>query len=392
MPKKRNNNELAQVEKIEKELKQFKSKLNRSEIALKVSEEKYKNLLERSSDIIYVHQDGKIVLASNACTFLFGAKNSEEVIGKDVIEDIVHPDYREVVKKRIKKILKKGEEVGFLEEKIIKFNGEIINIDVCAVPFSYNGKPAIKVYARDITKIKKAEDELRKSHENLQNLSTYLQTIQEKERLRISREIHDELGQLLTVLKIEVQNLKKKNQNNKKDLMDDLDNILSLIDIIIHRVKTISYQLRPPLLDHFGLYPAIEWQIKEFEESTGIHCKVKLNPENITLDSELSISIFRVLQEALTNIARHSKATKVEVSINKIDSKLTMKIVDNGIGIPEEKISDTKSLGIINIKERISHFQGFVKISGQEGKGTTVFVKIPLTKKGELYDQSNNSR
>ncbi|MDL1966202.1 MAG: PAS domain-containing sensor histidine kinase [Candidatus Desulfofervidus auxilii] len=370
--------DLSKVEKIVKELKQLKANLEKFETFLRKSEEKYKNLLERSSDIIFVHQDGKIVLASNACAFLLGARKPEELIGRDLLEEIVHPDYKEIVRKRVKKIIEKGEEVGFLEEKIIKLNGEIIDIDVCAVPFSYKGRPAVKVYARDITKRKRAEEELRRSHQNLHNLSTYLQRVLEEERARISREIHDELGQLLTVLKIEIRKLKERILKDKGEFSDELETIKNLIDIIINRTRTISYQLRPPLLDHVGLYAAIEWQIEEFQRTTGIKCKLKMNPGNITLDKEFSIALFRVLQEALTNVARHSGASNVNVVINKIGCKLVMRITDNGIGISQEKISDSKSLGIISIKERISYLGGSVKIYGKENSGTTVLVTIPL--------------
>jgi two-component system sensor histidine kinase UhpB len=342
--------------------------------------------LGRSSDIIFVHQNGKIVLASKACAALLGAQNPKELIGKDLLNDVVHPDYRKIVKERDIKILKEHKEVGFLEEKIMKLDGEIIDIDVCAVPFTYKGKAAVKVYARDITKQKKVKAESERSYQNLKNFTNYLQKILEEERHKISLEIHDDLGQLLSVLKLDLQNVLSEMPEEPKNIVEKLSMMSNLIDIIMQRLRIISYQLRPPLLDHLGLCAAIIWQINEFEKITNIKCKLKILPKNLELREDISISVFRVLQGALTNILRYSKATKVSIYLNKNENKLMLKISDNGIGITDDKISDPKSLGLLSMKERILNINGTFNIIGKKNIGTTITVNIPLFLKDKKND------
>lgn len=372
--------------KLKNQIKKLKKKLLETKSALKISEEKYKNLLERSSDIIFVHQNYKIVLASKACAKLLGAKEPKELIGKHLLKDIVHPDYRNIVKKRVEKIINEGKEVGFLEEKIRKLNGEIIDIDVCAVPFTYKGKPAVKVYARDITHIKKLQREIKERSENLQNLTYYIQKLVEDEKLKISRELHDELGQLLSILKLDIIEISKTIPEDHKDILEKINTMENLLDLIINRLRVISYQLRPPMLDHLGLESAIKWQLEEFEKITNIKCRRNIKIISDEINEKISITIFRVLQETLTNILRHSKATEVKVNLHQNKDSLILKIIDNGIGIENEKINNSKSLGILNMKERVMSVNGKFKIFGEKGKGTTVEVRIPLE-----YDYGNKN-
>jgi len=366
----------------QKKIKQLNKKILQMKNALKISEEKYKNLLERSSDIIFVHQNYKVILASNACAKLLGFKQTKELIGKHLLKDIVHPDYRNIVKKRVQKIVKEGKEVGFLQEKIKKQNGEYIDIDVCAVPFFYKGKPAVKVYARDITHIKKLQKEIEKRNINLQNYTNYIQKLIEDEKLKLSHELHDELGQLLSILKLEIIKINKKITDDNKDLTEKVNNVLNLLEIIMNRLKIISYQLRPPILDHLGLEAAINWQIDEFQKVTNIKCikKINFNVNKRNINENTSIILFRILQEALTNILRHAYANEVKIHIYQNKKFLILKIKDNGIGIKEEQINNPKSLGIISIKERILTLDGKFFISGKENKGTILKIEIPLKK------------
>lgn len=364
--------------RLKNQVKNLKKKLLKAKNELKISEEKYKKLLERSSDIIFVHQNYKIVLASKACAKLLGAKEPKDLIGKHLLKDIVHPDYINIVKKRVMQIVKDGREVGFLEEKIKKLNGEIIDIDVCAVPFLYKGKPAVKVYARDITHIKKLQKEIKERSENLQNLTNYIQRIIEDEKLKISQELHDDLGQLLTILKLDIIEISKTIPADHNDILEKINTMENLLDLIINRLRIISYQLRPPILDHLGLESAIKWQLEEFERITKIKCIRKIKINNYGLTEKISINVFRILQEILTNIIRHSKAKEVIVYINQNNKKLILKVKDNGIGIDVEKINYSKSLGILNMKERVLSLNGKFKLLSDKGKGTIIEVCIPL--------------
>lgn len=233
---------------------------------------------------------------------------------------------------------------------------------------------------QEIIERKKAEEELKSSRKQCRDLSLYLQDIREEERTRIAREIHDDLGQALTALKMDLSWLENRLPENQKLLFDKTASMSRLIDSTIRSVQRISAELRPGLLDDLGLADTIEWQAEEFQKRSDISCKVKLSFDNDTLDSVLSTAIFRIFQETLTNIVRHSNATKASVSVIDQSGKLTIEVKDNGKGITKEQISDAKSLGIIGMRERVRPWGGEVNIKGKKGKGTTVTVIIPMAK------------
>jgi signal transduction histidine kinase len=153
-----------------------------------------------------------------------------------------------------------------------------------------------------------------------------------------------------------------------------------LIDMTMQTVKRIYMDLRPGMLDHLGLAVAMEWQCQEFEKRSGIRCVVEVDPEDLTPDKDLSITIFRILQETLTNVARHSKAKRVRVSLREVEDDLELIVMDNGRGIGEEELRKPKSFGLLGIRERVDFRGGELKLSGKKGKGTTVTVRLPIRK------------
>ena len=236
---------------------------------------------------------------------------------------------------------------------------------------------------KDITEQKKAEEKLKRSREQFRNLAAYLQTAREEERTLMAREIHDELGQALTALKMDISWLAKRIPKKNKPLLEKIKAMSNLTDATIKTVQKISTELRPGLLDDLGLNAAIEWQAEEFQKRTGIICIVVIDPEDIQVDQDLSTTIFRIFQETLTNVARHANATQVKVLLKKNDKKLTLEIQDNGIGILEKQISDPKSLGLSGIQERVKSWGGEVKIRGKKGRGTSISIIIRLDNKKE---------
>ncbi|AOP35919.1 histidine kinase [Leptospira tipperaryensis] len=230
---------------------------------------------------------------------------------------------------------------------------------------------------------KNAEANLRKSQEQLRALSARLQEVREEERILIAREIHDELGQILTVLKIEIT-LYKRNivspDSSDNKIIKDLDSMIHLVDTAIESTQRIATELRPLLLEELGLFEGIEWYGEEFQKRTGIVCTVTKTVLKSSLSKEIAIALFRIFQETLTNVARHSKATSVSVFIEEDDSFVALTISDNGIGIKEKELLDSKSLGIIGIRERAIVLGGTVEISGAQEKGTSVVVRIPILK------------
>lgn len=213
--------------------------------------------------------------------------------------------------------------------------------------------------------------------EQFRLLAERLRTAREDERIGIAREIHDELGQVLTALKIDLTLFQNKFSNRNDFFKKDLEGIISLVDSIITTVQKISIELRPAVLDDLGLNAAIEWQVWEFQNRTGIIFDVS-KIENIgKLERHTATALFRIFQEALTNIARHSAASKVEIVMKQVDSDILLEIHDNGSGITTEEIEDKNSIGILGMKERTIALGGEFTISGSSGNGTVVTVRIP---------------
>lgn len=240
---------------------------------------------------------------------------------------------------------------------------------------------------RDITEHKKVDDEIRESREQLRNLSAYLHSAREEERKLVAREIHDELGQSLTALKMDLCWLSKRLPQDNELLSEKTEIMVELIDRTIQTVQKISTELRPGILDDLGLMAAIEWQADEFTNRMGIKCELSPGSKHIVVNAEHATAIFRIFQETLTNVARHAQATRVRVILRQKAGKLVLQIRDNGIGIKEEQIIDPESIGLIGIRERARSQGGEAEISGIQGKGTTVTLTIPLNNR---KDESND--
>jgi signal transduction histidine kinase len=223
------------------------------------------------------------------------------------------------------------------------------------------------------------EQRLRSSEENLRALAAHLQSVREEERTHIARDIHDELGQALTGLKLDLNTLSR--EVGHEDIAATRERARALsgsIDRLIQTVRRIASGLRPEVLDEIGLSAAIEWQAREFQRRTGIRCHVALHGGFSDPDKERSTALFRIFQELLTNVARHANATRVNVSLTD-EPQLALVVEDNGRGIRDEEFGNARSLGFLGMKERVQPFGGSIEVKGLEGKGTKVSVAIPLS-------------
>lgn len=243
---------------------------------------------------------------------------------------------------------------------------------------------------QEIAERKKAEEDLRQSQEQLRDLALHLQLIREEERSRIAREIHDELGQALTALKMDVHWLGLRLAADQQVQMHKIKSMSGLIDTTVQAVRRISSELRPGLLDDLGLTAAIEWQAQEFCSRAGLRCHIRSEPEDIILDQSRSIALFRIFQEALTNVARHAQATRVEVILEKNTETVEMEIRDNGKGITAEQLAASRSFGIIGIRERVYSLGGELRIKGALQQGTIVHVSLPLGAQENLGDKNTH--
>ncbi len=222
------------------------------------------------------------------------------------------------------------------------------------------------------------EEEIKRSREHLRNFSMHLQLAREEERAAIAREIHDELGQVLAMLKMQLSWLAGKLRKDQKALKKKLKAMTSLFHRTVKTVQKLIVELRPAMLDDAGLVAAMEWQLKEFKKHTGIECVARLPAEKFPLDGKRATTLMRILQEALTNTARHAKATRVEVELKQVNRHVELSVKDNGRGFEKSQINDRSSFGLTGMRERALYWGGEVTVDARKRRGTTVTVRIPL--------------
>ncbi len=230
----------------------------------------------------------------------------------------------------------------------------------------------------DITEKLKLQKDLESSHEELKKLTEYLQNVREDERTKLARELHDDLGQSLTALRLDLSQILRRIQPDEEQLSKKVESAISLSGETLKTVQKITSDLRPGMIDDLGLIPAIRWYVDEFKERSGIKVKLNFDVEESDINEEYKISIYRIIQEALTNVIRHAHATRVAIRFNKKDDKLMLRIHDNGVGIKEKQINKPKSFGMIGMKERIVLTGGQFEVEGEKNKGTTIKITIPL--------------
>lgn len=336
---------------------------------------KHKSLYENSIDaILLTRPDGEILAANPAaCRMLQMTEHEICFIGRIGIADT--DDHR--LLEALKVCSEKGKFVG--ELKLRRKNGEKFPAEVSASEFRIgDSSTLISMIIRDISERKKSEERLNRLTEKLRGLSRHLQEAIENERKQIARDLHDDLGQKLSALKLYFSSLRPKLNYDFDELDEKTREILRILDETIDSVNRISYGLRPRILDDLGIIAAIDDHVTEFSKATGIKCKLTYDPEEIILDNRSSIAIFRIIQASLTNISEHSKATNVNIRLRLNSNKLILTIRDNGIGIDPEKINNPRSFGISGMRERIESLGGEIQIYGIKNKGTQVLVNVPL--------------
>jgi len=268
----------------------------------------------------------------------------------------------------------RGYEVGAVDYLVKPVVPEILKAKVSVFIDLYRHNKAL---IREIAERKVIEDDLRKAEARLRAFAAHVESVREDERTRLAREVHDELGQALTGLKMDLAWLEKRLPGEQEEAAGSIKSMFPPIDATIRSVRRISSALRPQVLDDVGLIGALKWQANEFQVRTGIRCKIDLPSEEPALDRARSTTAFRVLQEALTNVARHAGATRVDISLRVDADHFILKIADNGRGVSEAELRDPKSLGLLGIRERAFLLGGNVEIEGKGGEGTTVTLSIP---------------
>jgi PAS domain S-box-containing protein len=345
--------------------------------ALRESEARFRNLFENSLlGISITNPEGRLIQVNMAYAKMYGYNNPEEILAE--VSNVKHLYVKPEDRNEVIRALSRH---GFMEPKefeLVRRDGSrfFVLVSISQIRSSdgkllYNQATHI-----DLTERRKMESELRNSKELLENLYQHLNEVRENERATISREIHDELGQSMTALKLDLNQMHKYVGTNPEAIIK-LDSMIELVSNTIKDVQRISSDLRPGILDDLGLVSAIEWYCDEFEKRTGIKCSQKLENSAFS-DPRINLTFFRALQEALTNVIRHAKASYVNVKLHQSNKGVTLTIQDNGIGIPEVKIKSYKSMGLISMRERVRQLNGKIDISSKKGDGTKLTVFIPF--------------
>jgi PAS domain S-box-containing protein len=259
----------------------------------------------------------------------------------------------------------------------LKASGELFPLEGSISSQTEEGRPIYTIILRDITERKQVQQQLEHSYTQLRELSAALQTIREEERTHIARELHDDLGQLLATLRVDLNLLQQQPPDSAgaRKLQQSMDGLLVTA---ITSLRRIASNLRPRALDEGGLYFALQTLRQEFVERHGIDCELHADEQELTLDDAYSTTIFRIVQEALTNIARHAEARRVQLDLHRIDSSLLITIEDDGRGIAEGDMDKATSFGLIGMRERVWAIHGDISISSDGSRGTSIAIRLPL--------------
>jgi PAS domain S-box-containing protein len=339
---------------------------------LRGADHTYRVFVERMNEGAAVLSSDHTVLHCNGRFARFLGARLQSVIGSSML-DLVWPDDHP----KLDALLRRAAQRNCRGEiRLQSRKGAPLSVHLSLNPLRLDSTRAVCLIASDLSETKRAEQELRASGEQLRNLTAHLQSVREEERARISREVHDELGQSLTAVKMDLAWLAGRLPQRDGPMLKRIRSTQQLADSIIQSIRRISTELRPAVLD-LGLAAAVEWQVQEFEARSGIRCKVRLLTRQVVA-SNASTAMFRIFQETLTNVARHAKATRAEVVLQKQRDRLVLLIHDNGRGFDQADPSLSKSLGLLGMRERAAILGGRVSISSAPGKGTTVTAWIPL--------------
>jgi PAS domain S-box-containing protein len=394
-----------------------------AEALLRESELRFRSFFEKSTDPFLLLDGNRVINCNLAALKMFNRRNKEQIIGATIedLSPLKQPDgflSSKKVRTLLRVALKQGNHR--FEWTVRRSNGKEIPVEVSIATITLGGERLLFVVLRDITLWKKAqnvllhakadlenrvrkrtsdltemnrrllaeiqrrkktEQEMRRSREELRYLSEHLQQMREEDKAYVAREVHDQLGQSLSALTIDLAWLKEKVPQEDGRLREQVQSIERQVSGTMQSVREICRELRPPVFDDFGLLIAIKWHLREFEKRTGIKCVAIMDEKIPTLEKGLALVILRTYQETMTNILRHAEATKVRVTLRTHAKNLVLRVKDNGKGIRRKQIEAPLSLGILGIRERVRFWGGKSFFTGSPGKGTTMTVSIPIARR-----------
>jgi len=352
-----------------------------AEGALHNIEVRVAGIVESAMDaIISVDENQHIVLFNAAAETVFGCPR-EQAIGTPLAR-FIPERFRAEHERHVRRFGETGTSSRRMGTARIvtglRRNGEEFPIDASISHVTENGRKFYTVILRDATERARAEEALRKSKEELREIALNAHSVREQEKSRVARELHDELAQALTALKMDVAWIRSHVPAGDGALSRKLADSEVMLGGTVAATRRISADLRPLLLDDLGLVPAAEWLVQKFTERTGIRCEFAIGVPDLGLEDPHASAVFRILQESLTNAARHAQASLVEVTIDRSDGAVTLTVRDNGRGFSPEQPRKPGSYGLTGLRERAYLLGGEVNIASEHGRGTTIEVRIPF--------------
>lgn len=364
-----------------------------AEIALRQSEERYRTLVQLMPDALIINQKNRLVYANPALLRLLGATSLEQVLGK-IAFDFVHPDYRELIRARMQRVLVEEGGQSLTEAKLIRLDGTFIDVESAASRYQDQAGVGVQVILRDITQRKEAEaqrerllEQLAAQHQQMQSLNHRLATAQEDSYKMLARELHDQVGQNLTALTLSLTVLQNRFASTfpgEAQLWGGFADALALVGQITRDVRQLLSELRPPTFDELGLFATLRWFAEDLARRVNLQIHVSGEEPIPKLAEPVALALFRITQEALTNVIKHAQATQVDIQLWADEMQIHLLIADNGRGFarpPFDNRDQHLHWGLLNMRERAAVVGGQIRIESNPGQGTLVQVDIPRQQK-----------
>ncbi|MDP3351053.1 MAG: PAS domain-containing sensor histidine kinase [Hydrogenophaga sp.] len=350
------------------------SEFTRMSSVIEQLNQRLRSVFERAPVAIWITERDRVVFANSACARLVGLQEPGQLVGRSIFE-LLAPDSREPVRSKLQN-LEQTEGVSVLVGSLQRADGALLEVEMVVAVLPDHEHSFVQMVINDITLRTRERQNLLNSRRTLREFSASLVAAREEERRRIARELHDELGQRLTALKLEMIACQRDHPNlgvgERAQLM------LDMLDETVASTRRISMDLRPLMLDDLGLADAIDWLVKEFRRRTGVEVDIRLGEGLRELSPHLATTLYRIVQEALTNITRHARATWVRVELGRTGDELRLAIRDNGVGFPNGRRSrNPGSFGLLGIRERVLMLGGQISVGNAPEGGALLVVRVP---------------
>jgi PAS domain S-box-containing protein len=351
-----------------------------ADLELRRSEVRLRGILDSAMDsIITVDENQRVVLFNDAAEAMFGWRR-DEAMGT-ALDNFIPERFRHVHAAHVQRFGETRTAARRMGGSLrivtgLRHNGDEFPIDASISQIEESGKRFFTVILRDITARLASEEALRRSRDELQALGAAAQMTREQEKSRIARELHDELGQLLTMLQMDVAWCKASLPHGSDAFETRLDRMEKLLKSTIAATRRIAADLRPLMLDDLGLVPSLEWLVENFSQRTGIACALSASEQELALSKEHASAIFRIVQESLTNIAKHADASHAEIALERDDDELVVRVTDDGVGFSPDAPRKPGSFGLFGLRERASLMGGEASIISAPGEGTSIVVRL----------------